>query len=119
MLSKKKKIIILVVMLVLLIGTGYLNVVLNADAVNTGGDSVTTGNFFTTYRTDRESVRDQEILYYDAIIASAQSSAEAKATAEQEKLDLINLMEIELVTEGLLKSRGFDASIDFENEDLS
>lgn len=120
MLSKKKKIIILVVMLVLLVGTGYLNVVLNSDAVNTGSGNVTTGNFFTTYRSDRESVRDQEMLYYDAIIASQSTSAEAKTSAEQEKAGLVSLMETELVTEGLLKSRGFDdAIITFNNDNVN
>lgn len=118
MLSKKKKIIILVVMLLLLVGTGYLNIVLNTDTQETG--TVTTGNFFTTYRADRETVRDQKILYYDAIIASADSSAEAKTSAETEKAKMISLMETELVTEGLLKSRGFeDAIITFNNSNVN
>ena len=107
--SKKRKIIILATMFVLLVVTGYLNIALNgSNATIANSDNVVTGNFFTTYRTDRQSTRDQEIAYYDAIIASATSSAEAKANAEQKKQNLVNAMEMELVTEGLIKARGFE-----------
>lgn len=108
MLSKKKKIVILSVMAVLLVVTGVLNVALNQGAIETGSNAVTTANFFSTYRTDRQSVRNEEISYYDAIIASAESSAEAKASAETKKQQLIQMMETELVTEGLIKAKGFE-----------
>lgn len=108
MLTKKKKVIILATMLVLLVITGYLNVVLNNGTLGVGGNSITTGNFFTTYRTDRQYTRDQEIAYYDAIITSVNSSASAKATAEERKLALVEMMETELVTEGLIKAKGFE-----------
>ena len=107
--SKKKKIIILATMFVLLVATGYLNIVLNGGATTTtNSENVVTGNFFTTYRTDRQSTRDEEMAYYDAIIASATASAEAKANAEAKKQELVNNMEMELVTEGLIKARGFE-----------
>jgi len=107
--SKRKKIIVLSVMFVLLVVTGYLNIALNKTTTTpTANTNVVTGNFFVTYRTDRQSTRDQEIAYYDAIIASSSSSSEAKANAESKKQDLINNMEMELVTEGLIKARGFD-----------
>lgn len=107
--SKKKKIVILATMFVLLVVTGYLNIVLNGNATTvTNSENVVTGNFFTTYRTDRQSTRDEEIAYYDAIIASATSSAEAKANAEAKKQNLIANMELELVTEGLIKAKGFE-----------
>ena len=108
MLTKKKKIIVLSVMLVLLVVTGYLNVVLNDSAILTSGNAVTTGSFFSTYRTDRQDTRNQEISYYDAIIASESSSAEAKTLAETKKSELIAAMELELVTEGLIKAKGFE-----------
>lgn len=107
MLTKKKKIIILSVMAVLLVVTGYLNIALNRGVVETSGN-VTTANFFSTYRSDRESVRSEEIKYYNAIIASADSSAEAKANAETKRENLIAAMETELVTEGLIKAKGFE-----------
>ena len=107
--SKRKKVIILSVMFVLLIVTGYLNIALNGNNVaTTSNQNVVTANFFSTYRTDRQSTRDQELAYYDAIIASDYSSAEAKANAEAKRQELVNTMELELVTEGLIKARGFD-----------
>lgn len=107
--SKRKKIVILSVMFVLLIVTGYLNIALNkTNVTTTTSENVVTGNFFVTYRTDRQSTRDQEIAYYDAIIASASSSPEAKANAETKKQELVYNMEMELVTEGLIKAKGFD-----------
>lgn len=107
--SKKKKIIILATMFVLLVVTGYLNIVLNGNSTTTTNtQNVVTGNFFTTYRNDRQSTRDQEIAYYDAIIASPTSSSDAKATAELKKQALVSTMEMELVTEGLIRARGFE-----------
>ena len=107
--SKKKKIIILATMFVLLVVTGYLNIALNGGTTTTASSqNVVTGNFFVTYRTDRQSTRDQEIAYYDAIIASVTSSQDAKQTAEQKKAELVSTMEMELVTEGLIKAKGFE-----------
>ena len=95
--------------MVLLLGvTGYLNVVLNNSVSNSNNNSTTTSSYFQTYRSDRESTRDQEMLYYDAIIANETSSAEAIATAESAKLALIEQMEQELVVEGLIKAKGFE-----------
>ena len=110
MLSKKKKIVIIATMLILLVVTGYLNIVLNGtgETITTSGSTITTQSFFSTYRTDRESTRNSEIAHYDAIIASETSSAEAKATAETKRLNLIESMETELVTEGLIKAQGFE-----------
>ena len=50
-------------------------------------------------------------MYYDSIIASADSSEEAKALAAQSRQELIDAMEKELVVEGLLKSAGFEDAV--------
>lgn len=109
--SKKKKIIILSVMALLLIVTGVLNIVLNNNLSAQTSTTVTTGNFFVTYRADRQSTRDQEMLYYEAIIKSETSSIDAINLAETKKLNLIANMETELVTEGLIKAQGFEDCI--------
>ncbi len=93
-------------MIVLLGVTGYLNIVLN-NSVRETGTNVASTSYFTSYRNDRESTRDQEILYYDAIIESSSSTEAAIASAEQAKLDLIKSMEKELAVEGLVKAQGF------------
>lgn len=113
--SKKKRIILIGCFCLLLIATGIVNVVLN-NAVNaktnpTPVSSTTYTTFFNSYRTDRTSTRNQEIEYLNAILASATSSAEAKANAETERADLIKLMESELVLEGLIKAKGFEDAI--------
>jgi len=111
--SKKKKIIILSVMVALLLVTGYVNVALNSSLSNniTQTSSNVSANFYTTYRTEREATRAQEIQFYDSIIASATSSEEAKDEAEQNKMNLIATMEKELVTEGIIRGKGFTDAI--------
>ena len=108
--KKRTKIIILSLMVVLLGVTGYLNIVLNNSVKNTN-TNVTTLSYFASYRNDRSSTRDQEILYYDAIIDSTSSTEAAVKAAEQAKLDLISTMEKELAVEGLIKAQGFSDCI--------
>lgn len=113
-LSKKKKIIILSAMVALLLVTGYVNVALNSSLstkVTETNASTVTANFYANYRNEREATRTQEIQFYDAIIASTTSSDEAKQEAEENKLALITQMEKELVTEGIIRGKGFDDAI--------
>lgn len=117
--SKKKKIIVLSVMVALLLVTGVVNVVLNNNLTSTNvgvadttqSVSTSTQNFYSMYRTERESTRQQELQFYEAIMTSATSSTEAKKDAESKKLALIAQMEKELVTEGIIIGKGFDDAI--------
>ena len=111
MLKKRTKIFILIGMVLLLGVTGYLNIALNNNITSTSTTAITSANYFSTYRDDRQSTRDQALLYYDAIISSESSSAEAIASAEAKKIELISQMEAELVMEGLIKAKGFDDCI--------
>ena len=111
MLKKKTKVIILVAMVLLLGVTGYLNIALNNSVTQTSTNAITTANYFATYREDRQATRDQELLYYDAIITNTSSSAEAIAEAEAKKLAIVAQMETELVMEGLIKAKGFEDCI--------
>ena len=111
MLKKKTKIIILTAMVLLLGVTGYLNIALNNKVQQTSTNVVTSANYFVTYREDRQATRDQELLYYDAIIANDSSSEEAKKEAEAKKLAIVEQMESELVIEGLIKAKGFEDCI--------
>ncbi len=114
--ANAKKVIVLCSMVALLVLTGVLNFVLNGDLINpsqgdatVGGDAVTT--FFSNYRTSRETARAEEMSYLDAIISSEDSSAEAKATAEEMKQELLGNIEAELVIENLIKAKGFEDAI--------
>ncbi len=105
--KNRTKIIIITVMVLLLGVTGYLNVMLNNSVSKNQNETTTTTSYFSTYRSTRESTRDQEMLYYDAIISNETSSEDAVKNAEQSKLSLIKQMEKELVVEGLIKAKGF------------
>ncbi len=111
MVSKKKKIIVLGVMMGLLVLTGFLNITLNqntGEAIHTSGNITTSANFFTTYRTDRDTAREQEKLYYTAILESANSTTEAKNTAQESLANIASKIENELYLEGNIKAKGFD-----------
>lgn len=111
--SKTKKIIVLSVMVALLIATGVLNFVLN-DKLNQTGQiaSEQPGNvaqtFFAAARSERDATRESEFLYLDAIMNSEASTEGAKATAQEQKLALVDRMEKELALETLIKGKGFE-----------
>ncbi|MBR2955691.1 MAG: SpoIIIAH-like family protein [Clostridia bacterium] len=113
--SRTKKAIVLSVMVVLLVATGVLNWALNDRLLlkdnPASADDAVTETFFATYRSDRDSTRESEYLYLDAIIASADASAESKALAEEQKLALVMRMEQELTLETLIKAKGFEDAI--------
>ncbi len=103
-------------MIVLLVATGVLNFVLNdklTGAVdNTGnGDNTVTQTFFVAARSDRETTRESEFLYLDAIMNSESSSSSAKAEAEKQKMLLVKRMEQELSLETGIKGKGFPDAI--------
>ncbi len=117
--SKKKKIVVLSCMLALLVVTGFLNITLNnnntavIDASNTI-ENVSSQSFFNSYRTERDTARNQEYLYYQVILDSANASDEAKSSAETSLAQLAALKEKELLLEGYVKSKGFnDAVVSF------
>jgi len=98
-----------------LLVTGYVNVALNS-SLSSGGSaqtsaSSTNANFYSTYRTEREATRTQEIQFYDSILANASSSQASKEEAEANKNALISQMEKELVTEGIIRGKGFEDAI--------
>ena len=105
--KKRTKIIILAVMVVLLGVTGYLNVALN-NASQDVPTQTTTASYFASYREDRESRRDQELLYYQAIAESPDSTPEAIQSANEAREALIQQMDTELVVEGVIKGLGFN-----------
>ena len=121
--ANRKKIIVVCSMVALLIGTGCLNYFLNVKTTNNNSDDVVQNqeqSFFETYRTDRESTRNQEIAYLDEIIASASSTETAIVDAESQKLNITSSMETELVLEGLIKAKGFkDCIVTMSTENVN
>ena len=116
--KKRTKIIILTLMIVLLGVTGYLNIVLN-NSITEPTNTTTTTSYFVSYRNDRETSRDQQILYYDAIIDNESSTEDAVKNAENAKLELIAQMEKELAVEGLIKALVFSDCVISINEKIN
>ncbi len=105
--SKTKKIIVLSVMVALLIATGVLNFVLSdklgsSNQTTNGNTTTVTQTFFAAAKSDRDATRESEFLYLDAIMNSD------TATAQEQKLALVERMEKELALETLIKSKGFE-----------
>ncbi len=115
--SNKKKIIIICSMVVLLVAAAYLNVFISQKtAKNVNSDNIedttsTTVSFFTSYRTARDSSRQESFMYYDSIIQSETASAAAIASAETKREELVTFAESEMVLEGLIKAKGFEDAI--------
>ena len=127
-LNKKSILTIALVGLLVLAGYGNYWINANADKVATWGlrstaapqpsaspqaaqvgdqSSQQTGSFFTSYKLERNQVRQEEISYLDAIIQSTDSDSPSIEDALAQKLALTVAMEKETIVEGLLKAKGF------------
>ena len=114
-----KKVIIIAGLVVLLAVTGILNWKFAADKQNeqaqqqqqeTDEDSKTVSSF-ADFRTERERVRTQEITSIDSIINNANTDTQTLAEAQKMKLEIADIMEKELLIEGLLKAKGFEDAV--------
>ena len=106
--SKKKKIVVLSCMILLLAVTAVFNFILSG---STEDEPVAAANYFTQYRTERTSSRNEQILQLDAIITSADATEEALSDALDMKLKITALMEQELLLENLIKANGYDDAV--------
>jgi stage III sporulation protein AH len=120
--TAKQRIIVLAGLVVLLIAAPILNYAFNnsqqspaaskkpsttAAASQTDGGSITTGNFFSDYVTERNKQRTEEIKYLDSILSDDKTDADTRKTAQQQKTDIAASMEKELTIENLLKAKNF------------
>lgn len=109
--TKKKRFFIIGGFCLLLAVTGVLNIFLNnkvaESTVTNGNGTITTANFFTTYKTDRTATYDQEVSYLQAIIDSESTSSEAKSNAEAELIRINKTIELQTNLENNIKTIGF------------
>lgn len=83
---------------------------------NTDGDDdipTTQTDYFESYRTNRQSIRDMEMKYVQTLSESASSDADVKKEAEARLLEISRLMELELKVENLIKAKGFEDVVAF------
>ena len=120
--SKRKKVLVLSIMALVLAVAVVLNfTLLGEDQIDDA--STATASFFTTYRETRQSERNQEILYLDSVIAmEGEEFVDARQTAVNQKLKLVEIMEKELLLESLLKAKGYEdviVSVGLTNDNIN
>ena len=104
--SKKKKIIILSSMILLLVVTAVFNFVFSGSGVIS--DATITTSYFSEYKAQRSSSRNEQILQLDKIILESGEDSAVKETALIQKMQLTALTEQELRLESLIKAYGYE-----------
>ena len=110
--SNKKKIVIMSSLVLLLAITAVFNFVLaNTTTLTSSGNGVTTANYFTTYRAERTSTRNEELIQLDSVIALYDEGDEKYEAATEMKMEIVAAMEQELILENMVKSLGFSDAV--------
>lgn len=78
------------------------------DAAQANANALT---YYTDFRNERKTNREQQIAWLDSIINDEKSDEDSIKEANEKKLALINTMETEANTEGLIKAKGFSECI--------
>ena len=113
-----RKMMVIAAMVTVLLITGILNwkYISNKESEQTGevtdnSEVSETATFFSTYKTERNTNRQEEITYLESVISNTNTDKETLAEAQQMKLDIVANMELESTVEGLLVAKGFDDAI--------
>lgn len=82
----------------------------NEDELNEQENNIETSTtgFFKDFRYNRENTRKKEIEYINNIVDNPNSDENKRAEAQDQLLQLTQIMEKELGVEGLIKAKGFD-----------
>ena len=110
--SNKKKIIAMSSLVGLLAVTAVFNFVLSGAQAEAGAsDGVTPANYFSTYRAERTSTRNEELIQLDSVIALYEAGDEKYEEATEMKMEIVEAMETELLLENMVKSLGFSDAV--------
>lgn len=110
--TNKKKIILMSALVLVLALTAVFNFIFaNQTASAATQDGVTTANYFTTYRAERTSTRNEELVQLDSVIALYETGDEKYEAATEMKMEIVSAMEKELVLENMVKSLGFSDAV--------
>lgn len=110
--TKKRKIIVLSCMIALLAVTAVFNFVLTTKTIAPDESlEVNSANYFTQYRNERITTRNEELLQLDAIIASATADSAEMNEALSMKMELTAITEKEMLLENLIKAYGFEDAV--------
>ena len=107
--SKKRKIVILSCMIALLAVTAVFNFILTTGTIDDNQTAtVSSANYFSQYRTERITTRNEELLQLDQIIQASADDSEEKSQALAMKMEITSITERELLLENLIKAYGFE-----------
>ncbi len=110
--TKKRKIVILSCMIALLAVTAVFNFILTTETINDGDTTiVSSANYFSQYRTERLTTRNEELLQLDSIITTASEGSAERNQALSMKIELTEITEQELLLENLIKAYGFEDAV--------
>ncbi len=110
--SNRKKIILMSSLVLLLAVTAVFNFIFaNSATMDVAGEGVTAANYFTTYRAERTTTRNEEIIQLDSVIALYDVGDERYEEATEMKMEIVAAMEKELVLENMVKSLGFSDAV--------
>jgi stage III sporulation protein AH len=70
--------------------------------------TVSSANYFSQYRTERITTRNEELLQLDQIIQASADDSEEKSQALAMKMEITSITEKELLLENLIKAYGFE-----------
>ncbi len=119
MMSKRKKIVVSVCLVFLLVATVYVNVLLQEEVAVV---ETTVSDYFTEYRSERSTSREEQLLNLDSIISSESLDAEVIADAAAQKMSIVSLMESEVALENLIQAKGFEdvvVSMQVDSDDIN
>ncbi len=111
--SNKKKVVLMSSLVLLLAVTAVFNFVLanTESTVASAENDVTASNYFTTYRSERTTTRNEEIVQLDSVIALYEEGDEKYEAATEMKMEIVSAMEQELVLENMVRSLGFSDAV--------
>lgn len=121
--SKKKKIVILSCMIALLAVTAVFNFILTTGTISPDtSTALSSANYFSQYRSERLTTRNEELLQLDQIIAQADKNSNEYSEAVAMKIQLTSITEKEMLLENLIKAYGFEdvvVVIGLESENIN
>ncbi len=120
MMSKRKKIVVSVCLVFLLVATVYVNVLLSTDV--TASEDITVSDYFSEYRSERTTSRQEQLLNLDSIISSESLDAEVLADAAAQKMSIVAIMDAELTLENLIQAKGFEdvvVTMSYDSDDIN
>lgn len=111
--SKKKKIIVLSCMVALLAVTAVFNFVFTTEKSDADDGAIQTNaaNYFSQYRSERLTTRNEELLQLDAVIAASADDSAERNDALAMKIDITENTEKEMLLENLIRAYGFEDAV--------